>query len=124
MPTDSKINLATILIGTYGVFVLVNALTYYFFLLPGETDIFRALVRVGSVGIVCYYLYQRNKMAYWVALVGSCLLGVLGILSIIFISISTGFDIEMMLNFAPIVVLLTVSFILLLPQGVRNKFES
>lgn len=122
MSINSKINLAAILIGVYGIFVLINALAYYFILLPGETDIFRAILRVVGTGILAYGLSKRNKLAYWVALMASCAWAGLGILWISLTSIFIGFNpggvVNVILTF-----LLIVTFILLLPKETREQFK-
>jgi hypothetical protein len=122
MTNNLKINIAALLIFLYGAFVLINALVYYFVLFPGETDIFRGILRVVGTGLIVYYLYKRNKYAYWFALIGSCILSILGILSVILVSTSMGFDVEGAINLIP-VGLLIGTFILLLQTEVRKQFR-
>lgn len=120
--TNKKIGIATALISLYATFVLINALVYYFLLLPGETNLSRGLVRAIGSFVIAYYVYKRNKPAYWVAFMGSCLLAVLGILATILLSTSTDGSLSVFINLIPVALLLPV-FFLLFPKEVRAEFK-
>src|SRR3990167_9413010 len=105
MMKEKKLNIATALIVLYGVFVLTNALVYYFIILPGETDIFRGVMRAGGSFLIAYYLYKKHQVVYWVALIGSGLLTVLGVLAIILLVIGGESRPGIFVNFIPIVLL-------------------
>lgn len=122
MSTNLRIKIANILIGIYGLFVLINSLLYYLILIPGETNIIRGILRVFGVSLIAYYLFKRNKFAYWLALVYSCVWAILGIFGIILISSSIGLSLELFINLIPVALLLT-SFGLLLPREVRAQFK-
>lgn len=122
MNTNKRITLAIIFLSLYGAFVLINALTYYFILLPGETNLFRAVLRVFGVGLLSYFLFKRSKAVYWITLVASCILAILGILGVILISGSVGFNLEGLFNLIPALLLLVTSS-LLLSKEVRKEFK-
>ena len=121
MTHELRIKIASLLISAYGFFVLANAFIYYFVLLPGETDIFRGIIRAAGAFIIAYYLYKRNKFAYWVALGGSGLIAALGIISVVLLS-SVTVDPAVFINLIPVVILIS-AFILLLPKQVRSEFK-
>lgn len=116
-----RIKISSLLISAYGLFVLANALIYYFVLLPGETDILRGIIRAVGAFIIAYYLYRRNKFAYWVALGGSGLIAVLGIISVVLLS-SLGVDPAVFITLIPVALLIS-AFILLLPKQIRTEFK-
>jgi hypothetical protein len=122
MTNNLKINIAVSLIFLYGAFILINALIYYFILLPGETDIVRGILRAIGTGLIAHYLFKKNKYSYWFALIASGIFAALGILSVILVSTFMGFDVEGLINLIP-PGLLIGAFILLLQAEVRKQFQ-
>lgn len=116
-----KINIVSGLMGAYGLFVLVNALVYYFLILPGETDIFRGIIRATGSFFIAYYLYKKHKFAYWIALVFSGILSVLGIFGIIMM-MNTKVVWTNYLFSIPIVIFVFIFFILI-QKKVRLEFK-
>jgi len=125
MNSTLKIKLASSLIAVYALLVLVNALIYYFVLTDGGTDISRGIVRTIGCLVVAYYIYKkRNKVAYWMGLIGSglvVLMGIVGITISSFTSIEIGI-VGTVVNVISVVILIS-AFISLFPKEVRSEFK-
>jgi hypothetical protein len=122
MSKNVKINIAVGFIAVYGVFLFINSLIYYFTILQGDVNFFRGIMKTIGFFLLAYFVYKRNKYAYWFALILSGFYAALGIFGLILLNIIAK-EWVTFLNSIPTISLIFV-FLILLKKEIRMEFKN
>jgi hypothetical protein len=86
MILSSKVRVVYVLSIFYAIGVIVNAIVAIGHIPDSILDIARAVTRCVGVLLITYALYMKQAWAYWVALVGSGFVSVLGLPSLLVVT--------------------------------------